>query len=409
MHILFLSQYFDPEPVLKGFSFAKELVEQGHDVEVLTGFPNYPTGRIYPNFKQRLFQCDDLNGIKIIRVPIFPSHDTGGFRRILTYLSFAFSSTFLGLFIIRKPDIIYACHGNATVGLPAFIIGLIFRAPYVLDIQDLWPDSIVSSGMLPTQFKPILPVVSLWCKFIYSQATCISVISEGFKSILIGRNVSKMKLTVIPNWCDEHQIKKAPLDTEDSLLFKDHFNIVMAGNMGKMQGLDIVIDAAAKIQTRYPHIQFILVGDGVERFRLEKRAVLLGLKNIIFLERRPIDKIGAIIFSADALLLHLKGDPLLNTTVPSRLQAYLAIGRPILCGVSGEGAHLVSQANAGISFKPDSSDDLVDAIETLAGLPRETLMSMGNSGQQYYKKNLSLKKGTHSFVKLFEQAIENYF
>jgi glycosyltransferase involved in cell wall biosynthesis len=405
LRILLLSQYFAPEPFLKGLPFAQELVRQGHEVEVLTGFPNYPGGRLYPGYRLRLLQREEIGGIRITRVPLFPSHDSGGFRRMVTYLSFAFSSAILGPWLVRKPDVIHAYHGNATIGLPAWIIGLVRRAPFVLDIQDLWPDSITASGMLPKRFEGLVPLVAAWCRFIYRRAAGIAVLSPGFKKVLVARGVPEGKVEVIPNWCDEVQTHAGPLRAEEATLLEGRFNVVMAGNMGKMQGLDVVLDAAGALQSLEPRVQFVLVGDGVECPRLEARATSLGLTNVLFLPRRPANEIGSLLGRADALLVHLKDDPLFAITIPSRIQAYLAVGRPILCGVRGDGADLVREAGAGFCFEPEHPDTLVEALSALHGLAPEARVGLGEGGRRFYQEHLSIRVGTRAFLRLFTKAL----
>lgn len=404
MRILLLSQYFDPEPFLKGLPFAQEMVRQGHEVEVLTGFPNYPGGKIYPGYRLRLLQREEIGGIRITRVHLFPSHDLGGFRRMLTYLSFAVSASTLGLCAVRKPDVIYACHGNATIGLPAWIISIMRRVPFVLDIQDLWPDSVTASNMLPRRLRFLIPVLAAWCRFLYRRSAGIAVLSPGFKRVLVSRGVPDGKVEVIPNWCDEIQTRTCKLCPEEEHLLKDHFNIVIAGNMGKMQGLEVVLDAARILGSSEPKIQFVLVGSGVDRPYLEEQAAALGLANVFFLPRRPVEEIGALLHRADALLVHLKDDPLFAITIPSRIQAYLAVGRPVLCGVRGDGADLVRKAGAGLCFEPESPDSLVEAAETLYRLSPEARAEMGECGRHYYQDHLSLQVGTNAFLALFNRV-----
>lgn len=404
MRILLLSQYFDPEPHFKGLVFARELVKQGHQVEVLTGFPNYPGGKIYPGYHMRFFQRETIEGIRITRVPMFPSHDSGGLRRMLTYVSFAMAAALLGPWLVGKPDVIHAYYGNATIGLPAWAIGTVLRAPFVLDIQDLWPDSITASGMLPRRLQFLVPVVETWCQLIYRWAAKIAVLSPGFKQELVARGVSESKIEVIHNWCDEVQTRPGTLASEEGSLFIGRFNVVMAGNMGTVQGLDVVLDAARMLADSEPQVQFVLVGGGVERPHLEARAELLGLRNVLFLPRRPIEEIGALLHRADALLVHLKDDPLFAITIPSRIQAYLAVGRPILCGVRGNASELVQQAGSGICFEPDNSSALAESVTALCRLSLEARLGMGERGRQFYRDKLSVPVGTQAFIKLFEQA-----
>lgn len=405
MRILLLSQYFDPEPHLKGLVFARELVRQGHQVEVLTGFPNYPGGRIYPGYRLRWLQREEVDGIRILRVPSYLSHDASGLHRMLSYLSFAFSAAVLGPWIVRRPDVIHAYHGNATIGLPACVIGAVRRAPFVLDIQDLWPDSITSSGMLPKRLSFLVAAVEGWCAFMYRQASRISVLSSGFRRTLAARGVEAEKVTVISNWCDEVQSHPKPLGAEEAELFDGRFTIVMAGNMGVMQGLDVVLDAAQRLQSDAPAIRFILVGGGIDRPRLEARAAELGLSNVAFLPRRPPSEIGAVLQRANVLLVHLKDDPLFAITIPSKIQAYLAVGRPILCGVRGDGADLVEASGGGLAFEPDDPGSLAKAARELASLAQETRDEMGARGRRHYSEHLSVEAGTRSFIRLFDEAI----
>lgn len=404
MRILLLSQYFDPEPLPRGLMFAHELVRQGHEVEVLTGFPNYPGGKIYPGYRLRWIQREVIDGIRITRVPLYPSHDSSPLSRILNYVSFALVAALMGPWVVRKPDVIHAYYGNATIGLPALVIGAVRRAPFVLDIQDLWPDSITASGLLPRRFMFMVPVVETWCRLVNRWAAKIGVLSPGFKQELVGRGVPESKIQVIPNWCDQVQAQPGVLAAEEASLLAGRFNVVMAGTMGTVQGLGVVLEAAALIAGSEPSVQFVLVGGGVERSRLEARAASLGLKNVLFLPRRPVEEIGVLLNLADALLVHLKDDPLFAITIPSRIQAYLAVGRPILCGVRGNASELVQQAGAGLCFEPDNPAVLAEAVRFLAHLPAEVRMTMGERGRQFYGEKLSVPVGTAAFIKLFEQA-----
>jgi glycosyltransferase involved in cell wall biosynthesis len=240
----------------------------------------------------------------------------------------------------------------------------------------------------------------------YRRSARIAVLSSGFKRELASRGVPEEKIEVIPNWCDEVQTRPGPLRPEEQTILEGYFNVVVAGNMGKMQGLDVVLDAARILQSCEPKIQFVLVGGGVDRPQLEARAAALELTNVRFLPRRPVEEIGALLHCADAMLVHLKDDPLFAITIPSRIQAYLAVGRPILCGVRGDGAALVREAGAGLSFEPESPESLVDAVTTLYRLPPEARVEMGEKGRRFYQDRLSLQVGTGAFLQLFNRALE---
>jgi len=408
MRILILTQWFDPEPFYKGIPFAKELVKLGHEVKILTGFPNYPGGKIYDGYRIRFLQRENISGIPVIRVPLYPSHDTSRTRRILTYVSFALSATIFGLFFVRSTDVIYAYHPPATIGLPAVVISLIRRVPFVYDIQDLWPDTLLSTGMIKNQTA--LSIIDKFCKYVYSKASKITVLSPGFKSALINRGVSECKIEVVYNWCDDSQISEEHIQNtlKKKLGMAGKFNILFAGNMGKAQALDAVLTAATVVENRFPDIQFVFVGGGVDVDRLKQKAKDLNLKNVLFIPPQPVSEVGKFLNSSEVVLVHLKKDPLFKITIPSKIQAYMAAGKPILIGVEGAAAELADQAGAGLSFIPENSNSIAQAVEKLFTMPSVDLKKMGAAGKLFYENELSLSIGTKKFEKIFQQIIKTY-
>ena len=404
MRILFLTQWFNPEPQFKGLAFAKELQRRGHQVEVLTGFPNYPGGKVYPGYRIRLVQREVMEGVPVIRVALYPSHDRSPLRRIFNYLSFALSATLIGPWLVGKADVMYVLHPPATMGMPAIAISLLRRIPFVYDVQDLWPDTLRSTGMV--RFGWMIAMVDVWCRFVYRIAGGIAVLSSGFERILLERQVPIGKIHVIPNWCDEEQLHPGELRKEEQQWFHGRFSIVFAGNMGRAQALETVIQAAALLKPRYPLVQFILVGNGVEAEGLRRKAEQSGADNLVFLAARPVSEIGPILHHADALLVHLKRDPLFEITIPSKIQAYLSVGRPILCGVSGDASTMVNESGAGICYQPDDPAALLSAIQTLMELTPEQRELMGHNGQRYYREHLSLEVGTNQFESVFRSLAE---
>ncbi len=194
MRILFLTQWFQPEAFFKGLPFAKALRERGHEVEILTGFPNYPGGKVYPGYRVRLYQGEEMDGIKVHRVFLYPSHDTSALRRILNYLTFALSTFLLGPWLIRKPDVVYV-YNLITLGPAAFLIRFLFGAKVVIDVQDLWPESVANSSMLNN--KAALGVLNRLCNRVYRGADQVTVLSPGFKKELIRRGVAGERIEVI--------------------------------------------------------------------------------------------------------------------------------------------------------------------------------------------------------------------
>jgi colanic acid biosynthesis glycosyl transferase WcaI len=405
MRILFLTQWFDPEPMFKGLAFAKALRERGHEVEILTGFPNYPGGKVFPGYRIRPFLREVMEGIPVLRVPLYPSHDTSAIRRIANYATFALSAATIGAAAVKPADVMYVYHPPATVALPAIMIQGMRRIPFVYDIQDLWPDTLSATGMVNNGF--LTGLVDRWCRMVYRAASKIVVLSPGFKDVLVHRSVPEEKIEVIYNWCDEGQIPKAPKNESlaKELGFSGRFNVLFAGTMGKAQALEAVLDAAGRIGGRIPEIQFVFVGGGIDVDRLQEIARERRLTNVLFLPRRPVSEIGEILNLADVLLVHLKDDPLFRITIPSKIQAYLAVGRPILVGVRGDAADLVRRAGAGVDCLPENPESLSEAVEKFYRMPRAFLNEMGDNGRRYYQKELSLSTGVSRFEEVFRSVV----
>ncbi len=404
MRILFLTQWFDPEPTFKGLAFARELVRRGHEVEVLTGFPNYPGGRVYPGYRIRSRQREVVDGIRITRVALYPSHDRSAVGRVANYLSFAISAATIGVCSVRRADVAYVYHPPATIAFPAMVLKLLRRVPFVLDIQDLWPDTLAATGMVGN--RTVLGAVGWFCRLAYRSAARIAVLSPGFKARLIERGVPAEKIEVIYNWCNEAAISQAqpdaPILAEAGM--KGRFNVIFAGTMGKAQALASVLQAAKLVAEREPRVQFVFVGGGVEVATLKGEAAALGLDNVRFLPVRPASEVGPLFAAADVLLVHLRDDPLFAITIPSKTQAYLASGRPILMAVRGDAADLVRNADAGVYVEPENPDAIAAAICEMAGLPSGELTAVGERGRAFYQEHLTLASGADRFENLLRSA-----
>ncbi len=405
MKILFLTQWFQPEPFFKGLPFVRALRDKGHDVEVLTGFPNYPGGKIYSGYKVRIYKRDKMEDITIHRVLLYPSHDKSALRRILNYLSFSLSSLLLAPWIIRKPDIIYV-YNLVTLGPTAFLLRLIYGSKVIIDVQDLWPESVVNSKMLgdKTPFS-LLNLISSW---IYRKADRLTVLSPGFKQALTVRGVSPDKMDVIYNWCDESWMDEVSSGQPQEKPSKNagKFIILFAGTMGLVQGLDTVLDCAMICRNVLPEVKFILVGGGVDCLRLQQRSVEMGLENVVFLPWRPIDEIGKLYAGADALLVHLKDDPLFRITIPSKTQTGLFAGKPIIMAMCGDAAELVLKAQGGIVCNPDDPQEMMKAIKSIYEMPEIKRQKMGEAGHRYYMNYLSFNQGVEKFEKIMMSLSE---
>ncbi len=406
MKILLLTQTFYPEtaPDIKGLPFAKKLQEKGHSVQVLTGFPNYPGGKLYDGYRIKFFQKEIINGVEVIRVPLYPSHDSSPVRRTLTYLSFAFSAALLGVFLIRKADVMHAYQPPATIAIPALWIKLIRRIPVVYDIQDLWPDTLQSTGMVNSRW--VISLVGVYCRLIYKFINYFIVLSPGFKKILSKRGVDEHRIEVVYNWSNDITISGngTPATELRKVLHENDFVVLYAGNIGKAQALDNVVQSAEILQEKDPRIKIAFIGGGVEVDNLKMLMVELQLKNVVFLDRVSFDKIGAIMQSADVLLIHLRKDPLFTITIPSKLQTYLRVGKPILMGAEGDAVDLLKNSGGGLTCEAENPDDIAEKIMQLSHMPCEERTKMGERAREYYSGHLDADIGVDKALQIFKKA-----
>jgi glycosyltransferase involved in cell wall biosynthesis len=391
MRILLINQQFSPEPTLKGLDFTKALVARGHEVRVLTGFPNYPGGDLYPGYRVRLFQREEIDGVKIYRVPLYPSHDRSAIRRIATYVSFAISSAIAAPFVGKGVDVAYAYHAPGTIGLPALTLRLLRRVPFVYGLHDLWPDTLTSTGMVNSRL--LLKMIGGWMKLIYRFAGRLNVISPGFKRRLVGRGVPADEIDIVYNWA-RHETPSTPRADRPWLqVLENRFNIVFAGNLGKAQALDSVLEAAALVAEQNDEIQFVFVGTGIEEEHLKQAAKTMDLPNVVFWPRVSVEEAEEFLAAADVLLVHLQDDPLFAITIPSKTQSYMAAGRPVLMGVAGDAADLIEQSQGGLRCDPEDPAGIADAALRLHSLPRAELEAMGKRARAFYDENLSFEAG----------------
>jgi len=398
--VLLLTQWFDPEPTFKGLVFARELMRQGFDVEVVTGFPNYPGGKVYPGYKIKLIQRGRIDGVDVTRLPLYPNHDQSAIKRVLNYASFAASALFYGLFMANRADVMYAYHPPLSVGVAASLISWLRGIPLVYDIQDMWPDTLRATGMLNN--PRALSLVGHVCDWVYRRVDQVVVLSPGFKRLLVQRGVPESKIEVIYNWADESALSTPTGSLALNFPGDDRFKIVFAGNMGKAQALDAVLQAAEILQMRGSRVCFVMLGGGVEVGRLKERTNALALDNVVFLPAVPMAEVGTVLSAADALLVHLRKDPLFEITIPSKTQAYMAVGRPLLMAVNGDAADLVTQSNSGLTAESENPLALADAAQRLADMPLDQLQAMGKRARQFYQERLGLAVGAGRFGDIFK-------
>lgn len=409
MRVIFLTITFYPEPnAIHGLPLAKELAARGFDIKVLTAFPQYPQGRIYPGYRLRPWQWETVEGISILRVPIYPSHDTSAIRRILTYMSFAICAATIGVTLIGSADLVYLYDPPPTNGLASLMLKLFRGTPIVHDIADMWPETVIESGMVRggDRVKKIASsLIGAWCRFLYRQADVVTVLSPGFKRLLVERGVPEGKVKVVYNWADEatfHPLEPDPALAKE-LGFEGRFNIVYAGNLGVFQGLETVIKAAALVK-HHPQIQIVIVGIGPVEAELKRLAAELQVDNVLFVGRRQYEEMPKINSLADVLLVHLRDHAFLRATIPGKTQVSLASGRPVLMGVRGDAADVVRESGGGLICEPENPEDMARCMIELFLMPRESLDEMGKRGRSYYVNNLSLERAGREKDEIFRSV-----
>ncbi len=406
MRILILTQFCEPETnTTRALLFARALVAEGHEVQILTGFPNYPNGKVYRGYRIKPLQREMRDGVSILRVPLYPSHDSSSVRRIMNYASFALSASLLGSLFADKPDIIYVWHPPLTTGLAAWVLSVAKRAPFVYDIQDLWPDTLAAAGMVRSRL--VLSLVERVSRWVNHRSRFVVVQSPGFKRVLVARGTPEDKIEVIYNWCHEDQLtlEHSPLIAEQ-IKSGERFNVAFAGTMGKLQDLETVLAAAKLLESSSPKVQIVMVGGGVEVGNLRAAAADMDLSNVIFLPWMPVSEIGQVMEAADVLLVHLRNVPLFEITIPGKTQDYLSVGKPVLMAVRGDAADLITTSGGGVTCEPGDPRALAKAIEEMANLPPAQLREMGERGRDFYRNELSLRIGVQRFLDVFRRTLE---
>lgn len=397
MKILYITQFFNPEPSFKGLKFAKDMQNYGHEFEVLTGFPNYPEGKIYSGYKLKPYQYEVLDGIAVHRVWLYPDHSSSVLKRIANYVSFFITALIAGLFIVRKFDAIHVAATPLNIGLVGVILGKIFNKPVLSDVQDIWPDSLAATGMLKN--PKALKFISYFCNWSYRNSKKITVISEGFRDLLIQRGVPENKIEVIYNWSGLEGV--VPTGNYQLKHPENTFNVTFAGNMGKAQDLNNVILAAELLSREHPEIIFNFIGDGIEKQNLVDLVTEKHLSNIVFYDRVKSSEVISYLEQSDCLLISLKKDPLFEITVPSKTQAYLSLGRPIVSTVLGNAAVLIEKSEAGYVVEPSNPDKLAEAILKMSELSKLERDRKGLNAKDFYEKNLSRQASLNKFANTF--------
>jgi glycosyltransferase involved in cell wall biosynthesis len=403
MRVLIVSQHFWPE-TFRINEVAHSLREAGCEVAVLTGQPNYPDGVVFQGYRAFATGMDDFEGVPVHRVPLLPRGRSGALRLIGNYLSFVVSASLIGPWLLRGKsfDVVFV-YGTSPIlqVFPALVLRLFKRCAVVTWVQDLWPQSLQITGYVRS--PRLLSIVASVVRGLYRRSDLLLVQSKGFLSS-VSPMAGNTPVEYHPN-PGELAFGRS-LNGPPALILEPGFNVVFAGNLGTVQALETVIEAAALLRDE-THIRFVLIGSGSRSNALQAEVARLGLTNVRFAGRFPSEAMPGILAQASALLVSLKRDEVLAQTVPSKVQAYLAAGRPVIASLDGEGAHVVDEAGAGISCPAEDAQALAEAVQRLDRSGADVLEQMGRNGRTYYEAQFDPALLAARLARRFEQLAGN--
>jgi glycosyltransferase involved in cell wall biosynthesis len=407
MNILFLTDNFPPEtnaPATRTHEHARNWVAAGHRVTVLTNVPNFPAGRVFPGYRNKLWQREAMDGIRVVRIWTYVTANEGFFRRSLDYFSFGVTGVIGGLFL-PTPDVIVATSPQIFTALGGCILAWIKRRPFVFELRDLWPDSIVAVGAM--REGPLLRMLRRLEYWLYHRAAKIVSVTNAFKRILVANGIPQGKIAVIRNGVDLEAFVPGPKPVELArrLGLEGKFVAAYVGTIGMAHGLDTLLSAAERLKD-HKDLAFVLVGTGAERTRLEEAAKRRGLDNVIFVGTVDKEEVKQYWRLCDVALVLLKHVSLFHHVIPSKIFEAMGTGRPIILGVRGESQELLQRAGAGIVIPPEDSQALAEGIARL--MDSSTLRrDMGAAGRRFVETEFDRRGLALEMLNVLEEVVES--
>jgi glycosyltransferase involved in cell wall biosynthesis len=408
MHILFLTHYFVPEnnaPAARVHAMAREWARAGHRVTVLTCAPNVPAGVVYEGYKNRLYQEEWIDGIRTARVWTYLAANRGRVRRGLNYLSYLAAAGAAGPLIRPKADVVIATSPQFFAGWAGWPVARAHGAPFVLEVRDIWPDSIVAVGAL--EEGRVIRALGRLEKALYDGADHIVAVGEGYRQNILRKGVAPDKVSVVTNGVDADLFTPRPPDPElrARLGFApETFVITFAGTIGMAADLVVTLDAARRLkQQGRDDIAFLLIGDGAQREELEQRARAEGLGTVVFTGLVPRADLPRYLASSDACLVHFRKQELFSTILPSKFFEDAAMEKPILLGFEGEARMMLHEAGCGVAFEPSNDAELAAAAVRLAD-DRAACTRMGEAGRRYVLEHFDRRLLAREYLAVLERV-----
>ena len=385
MKLLVVSQYFWPEN-FRINDLVRSLIKKGHTIDILTGKPNYPEGIIYPGYRSWGCQVETWQGMQIYRVPIAARGSRSGIRLVLNYLSFVVSGLLFAPWLLRKKEydaiFIYA-PSPIFQAIPASFLGWLKCCPVALWVQDLWPESAQATSYIRSAWA--LKFLENLVRFVYRHTDLLLVPSRAFQSPVAALAQGKV-IVYHPNSVEAEFYNPPVVTLPDIPGLAGNFSVLFAGNVGVGQAVEVIVDAAEKLRD-HPDIHFVVLGKGSRWDWLREQVKMRGLTNLQLAGQYPVETMPGLMRQASVLLVTLANQLIFTATVPNKIQAYMAVGRPIVACLNGEGARLVTEANAGFAVPAEDGTALANAVLKLYAMSAEEREIIGKNGRTYYREH----------------------
>lgn len=413
MKILYVSQYFPPEmgaPAARAAELGYHWAQAGHEVSVLTGFPNHPTGIVPPEWRPRLRRLtyhEKAGRVDVFRTWLWPLPNRKTHERMRNYASFCVSAGLRGL-ALGRPDVIIGSSPQLLVALAAWWLSFVRQVPFVFEVRDLWPESLTAVG-IGDETSLLHVSLAAVARFLYERCDRIVVVTPAFKEHLMRRwSIPAEKIDVVENGVETDLFSPAPPCVTEPLRQKlgveSRFLVCYAGTMGMAHGLETLLGAATRLQSQNPSVMFLLVGEGAEKARIKDLAQSRGLANVRFLDQQPREKIPDFIAASDACLVLLKKTDVFKTVIPTKMLEFMSCARPVILGVEGQAQQIVEESGAGLAIEPENAEALVAAIEHLAA-DRELGRKLGEKGREYIMRNFSRRSTAEKYIQILRTMV----
>jgi glycosyltransferase involved in cell wall biosynthesis len=410
MNIAYYSHYFTPEigaPSARIYDLARQWIESDNQVQVVTCFPNHPTGRLYPGYQHRCYLHENLEGIEVHRHWTYVTPNKGFVRKTLGHFSYLPAANFISGRHLRSPDVTIGTSPTLFAAMAAAGLAKRRKIPFIMEVRDLWPAIFVELGIIRNRW--LIRWLERWEMGLYERAAKVVVVTEAFRRKLIERGLPRDKVFTIPNGADINfwSSKTCASQMRRRLNLDGRFVVLYIGAHGISHALERILDSAHELQD-FPEIHFLFVGEGAEKEKLVQRSKELRLSNTTFADSVGKNEVREFYAMADVCLVPLKDIPLFETFIPSKMFEMMAMGRPIVGSLRGEAADILRRSGSALVVEPENSHELAQAVLRLFHLEDQTRQEMGQLGREFVTAHYSRRALAASYVDVMKEAVAEY-